>query len=336
MDKNGLKNTLWPGAAASLNETISTSYFISFTNACQTIELETVSIVVNQSCGYPESCQVDETTKTKFKKSLYFCRSIGRKLSSLMYTNGEDDWSDLGLEKTASTSSLSSANTNKTQQPPPKKRVSLPATIRETPRHQMIEVGQHHDLEVMEDKTAFVKSASRTPGGSRLQDGYGEGVPVLNRKTSAPVMPYGSPRTGLGDDQGDQGAPAVRRKSSELSNTMKTRLEAFTNMQEESNAKARTVEPDETFREKLLNFRKISEPQMEDVDTPKGPKPPPLSYKTLIGSNFSQSNSRTLNDNDDNEEDPENLDDVDQLLDDALEESYNQLEDENENDEVQS
>ena len=36
-------------------------------------------------------------------------------------------------------------------------------------------------------------------------------------------------------------------------------------------------------------FRKISEPQPEDP-VPKGPKPP-LSYKTLIGNNFSQTNS---------------------------------------------
>ena len=46
------------------------------------------------------------------------------------------------------------------------------------------------------------------------------------------------------------------------------------------------VEPDNTFREKLQTFRKISEPQPED-SVPKGPKPP-LSYKTLIGNNFSQ------------------------------------------------
>ena len=165
-----------------------------------------------------------------------------------------------------------------------------------------------------DDPTKLVKSASRTPGGGG--EGYGEGVPVLNRKTSAPVMPYGS---------SEQSAPPIRRKSSELSTTMKSRLEAFNKMQDEGNdeaGKSRNVEPDETFREKLQAFRKISEPQPED-DTPKGPKPP-LSYKTLIGSTFSQSNNRTLN-NDNSHDD----DSVDQLLDDALEESYRSvLEDE--------
>ena len=51
------------------------------------------------------------------------------------------------------------------------------------------------------------------------------------------------------------------------------------------NQTQRVVEPDNTFREKLQTFRKISEPQPED-SAPKGPKPT-LSYKTLLGgSNF--------------------------------------------------
>ena len=58
--------------------------------------------------------------------------------------------------------------------------------------------------------------------------------------------------------------------------------------EEAANAK-RIVEPDNTFREKLQTFRKISEPQPEDP-VPKGPKPP-LSYKTLIGNNFSQTST---------------------------------------------
>ena len=87
----------------------------------------------------------------------------------------------------------------------------------------------------------------------------------------------------------------------------------------------RIVEPDNTFREKLQTFRKISEPQPED-NTPKGPKPT-LSYKTLLGGpNFSQqpSNSLTTESSEDHD------DSVDQLLDDALEESYRELEDGNE------
>ena len=63
--------------------------------------------------------------------------------------------------------------------------------------------------------------------------------------------------------------------------------------EEAANAK-RIVEPDNTFREKLQTFRKISEPQPEDP-VPKGPKPP-LSYKTLIGNNFSQTSNSAPND----------------------------------------
>ena len=152
-------------------------------------------------------------------------------------------------------------------------------------------------------------------------DGYGEGVPVLNRKTSAPVMPYGSPRSTSEEKE----PPPVRRKSSELSSSMKSRLEAFTaakNDSEDAETNKRVVEPDNTFRQKLQNFRKISEPQPEP-EQPQGPKPK-LSYKNLIGNNFSESNARTL-DNNDHENDLVD-DDVDQLLDDALEESYRAIE----------
>merc|ERR1712141_254971 len=97
---------------------------------------------------------------------------------------------------------------------------------------------------------------------------------------------------------------------------------------EQKNQTQRVVEPDNTFREKLQTFRKISEPQPED-SAPKGPKPT-LSYKTLLGgSNFNSqqpvSNSLTTESSEDHD------DDVDQLLDDALEESYRSvLEDGNE------
>ena len=195
-----------------------------------------------------------------------------------------------------------------------------------------------------------MKQASRNPVGyfaikEDVNDGYGEGIPVLNRKTSAPVLPYGSPRSTSEEKE----PPPVRRKSSELSTSMKSRLELFMKQDEEDNKvksvlptnnyvdftknsrlslqnqKQRVVEPDNTFREKLQTFRKISEPQPED-NTPKGPKPT-LSYKTLLGGpNFSQqpSNSLTTESSEDHD------DSVDQLLDDALEESYRELEDGNE------
>ena len=266
------------------------------------------SIFVN-SCGYP-----------------LFCRSIGKKLSTLLYTDGEEDWSDLGLEKSTSSSALPSSSQSKPPTSisgPPKKRTSLPAA---TSKPEVVNSKEEVKKEV-EEITNFVKTATRTPGGGG--DGYGEGVPVLNRKTSAPVMPYGSPR---GPSE-EKEVPAVRRKSSELSTSMKSRLEAFTKQQQEEadKAKARAVEPDETFREKLQAFRKISEAKAED-EMPKGPKPP-LSYKTLIGNNFGvqQSNNNSLHSDHENSASDHEDNDVDQLLDDALEESYRSvLEDENE------
>ena len=136
-------------------------------------------------------------------------------------------------------------------------------------------------------------------------------------------------------------------------------------LEDDAAANKRIVEPDNTFREKLQTFRKISEPQPED-SVPKGPKPP-LSYKTLIGNNFSQTTTAPTpamiaehevrflticlknmsNDSinlthieisrvffifqlhEDHEDYVEQDDSVDQLLDDALEESFNLVEDEN-------
>ena len=106
-------------------------------------------------------------------------------------------------------------------------------------------------------------------------------------------------------------------------------------LEDDAAANKRIVEPDNTFREKLQTFRKISEPQPED-SVPKGPKPP-LSYKTLIGNNFSQTttapNPAMIAEHGDIHEDHEDYveqdDSVDQLLDDALEESFNLVEDEN-------
>ena len=106
-------------------------------------------------------------------------------------------------------------------------------------------------------------------------------------------------------------------------------------LEDDAAANKRIVEPDNTFREKLQTFRKISEPQPED-SVPKGPKPP-LSYKTLIGNNFSQTTTvptpAMIAEHGDLNEDHEDFeiqdDSVDQLLDDALEESFNLVEDEN-------
>ena len=241
-------------------------------------------------------------------------RSIGKKLSSLMYTSGDDDWSDLGLEREPSQpkSDTEQFEPMEQQPKPPKKhqRQSLPTNL-----------GKIEDKEEvkkeLEETTDLIRSLSRNPQGGL--DGYGEGVPVLNRKTSAPVMPYGSPRSTSEEKE----PPPVRRKSSELSVSMKSRLEAFTSKNEDSETNKRVVEPDNTFRQKLQNFRKISEPQPEP-EQPQGPKPK-LSYKNLIGNNFSESNARTL-DNNDHEHESLEVDDVDQLLDDALEESYRAIE----------
>ena len=101
------------------------------------------------------------------------------------------------------------------------RRTSLPATIREAISPEPLYQDSSKSPKTIEPSTGgalnyseldfgveFVRSASRTPGG------YGEGIPVLNRKTSAPVMPYGSPARAPSEEKEP---PSVRRKSSELS-----------------------------------------------------------------------------------------------------------------------
>ncbi len=106
----------------------------------------------------------------------------------------------------------------------------------------------------------------------------------------------------------------VRRKSSEMSSTMKSRLEAFEAAREEveeNTRKQRLIEPepgtytrgqnqsrmlstdyfwnfpDEKFREKLKNFQRISSrgeltEGKPDKGQAKAPPPPPLKYSQLI------------------------------------------------------
>ena len=79
----------------------------------------------------------------------------------------------------------------------------------------------------------------------------------------------------------------VRRKSSEMSSTMKSRLEAFEREAEAEKERLRKASSvsvevqDEKFREKLNNFQKISSQTDLKVIREPGP-PPPLSYSKLI------------------------------------------------------
>ena len=172
-------------------------------------------------------------------------------MSSLLYTNGEDDWSEI-LEETpppatepqnityrnvgAGENFREIATVPEYEMEPdypttenPKRNNSVPSfrPARNEP------VTPEEVKKEAEEITQLVKMASKKPFGlfhavgseneDADRDGYGEGIPVLNRKTSAPVLPYGSPRSGSEEKE----PPPVRRKSSELSTSMKSRLELF-------------------------------------------------------------------------------------------------------------
>lgn len=114
-------------------------------------------------------------------------------------------------------------------------------------------------------------------------------TPVINYTQAASAaaqrVEYNPPSAG------QQQPMQIRRKSSELSQTMKSRLEAFTS---ETNLaaplsearKMAVVEPDCTFKEKLQTFKKISEGQVDKVEE-RRPRPPQSIGSLLAGVNIS-------------------------------------------------
>ena len=201
-------------------------------------------------------------------------------MSSLLYTNGEDDWSEI-LEETpppatepqnityrnvgAGENFREIATVPKYEMEPDYPAMEYPKRNNNVEKFREIATVPEYEMEPdypttenpkrnnsvpsfrparnepvtpdevkkeAEEITQLVKMASKKPFGllpvgseneDADRDGYGEGIPVLNRKTSAPVLPYGSPRSGSEEKE----PPPVRRKSSELSTSMKSRLELF-------------------------------------------------------------------------------------------------------------
>ena len=113
------------------------------------------------------------------------------------------------------------------------------------------------------------------------------------RTLSSPMVTYTQKEAdnSIGSANGEN-APQVRRKSSELSASMKTRLEAFNSSTQASAIPetekaemvktAGVVEPDKTFHNKLQAFRKISEGNLHQTDVERKPKPP-MTISSLLG-----------------------------------------------------
>ena len=161
---------------------------------------------------------------------------------------------------------------------------------------------------VFENVAAVATSTTTTSSStnSSIETPPPVAVSVLNRKfseialtsqqqTTAPILPPSAvPNKPLVTftNQDENSAPPVRRKSSELSNTMKSRLEAFiaptgsapSIPEVREKAPDHAPEPDEKFHEKLQTFRKISEgPKPEEANVQRKPK---LSYSSLIGVSY--------------------------------------------------
>ena len=196
-------------------------------------------------------------------------RSLGKKFSGLLH-NDDLDWSDLGLEKEPGSSGANEANKRSPSKSPTEQ------TIQEEPDN----LNESSKVEVIVRKSV-------SPDSDHSQG--------LERWTSSSSVGQRGGVVGVGG-----GGEPARRKSSEMSSSMKSRLEAFERQEEERRKeKARLEELDEheeRFKEKLKTFQKISsQTDLNSVsgngsggdtkgfkrDESKKP-PPPLSYSQLI------------------------------------------------------
>lgn len=178
-----------------------------------------------------------------------------------MLHTDEDDWSDLGLAKPSAGDSYSHDKRRSFSKSP----VSpVPESDEDHPHNSDYE---------------------REDGDDEEEDEDGEPQSLERWKSSTSLSGSQKPRE-----------PA-RKKSSELSKTMRSKLEAFERAQKEEAEQKRQIEEKRKlelenehvghFREKLKNFQKISsQSELKNKDGFKsGEKkqpPPPLSYSKLI------------------------------------------------------
>ena len=181
-----------------------------------------------------------------------FYRSLGKKLSGLLHTD-DDDWADFGLSK----------GNHQDQERRSRSRTKSP---------------------LEQDPDLFEKVPEEDEAENRVEDEeVNESVGPLERWTSS-----NSIRNNHQSNVNSDNKEPVRRKSSEMSITMKSRLEAFERekqQQQMEDRRSTEPEPDKQFGEKLKNFQKISsQSDLKQKELAKGPTkpPPPLSYSQLI------------------------------------------------------
>ena len=161
---------------------------------------------------------------------------------------------------------------------------------------------------INEDEEESAKVVNENNTNQNLNNKFDLGPKVQNwtevirndapkRTISSPMVTYTQKEAdnSIGSSNGEN-APQVRRKSSELSASMKTRLEAFNSSTQASGIPeaekaevvktAGVVEPDKTFHNKLLAFRKISEGNLQQAEVERKPKPP-QTISSLLGGGVS-------------------------------------------------
>ncbi len=136
-----------------------------------------------------------------------------------------------------------------------------------------------------ESDSSDKRSASKSPIQTINEEERPENAQEESEDENRPLERWNSGNVGANANAANN--EPVRRKSSEMSSTMKSRLEAFElqRQQEAQSRRSTEPEPDGMFKEKLKNFQKISsQSDLKQKELAKGPtKPPPkMSYSKLI------------------------------------------------------
>ena len=230
-------------------------------------------------------------------------------MSSLLYTNPEDDWSDLGLDGNDYDDSPDHPSTSSSQGPS--------SALSPTEQKMLLQKNNSNKLSsqynksispstINEDEEESAKVVNENKTNHNMNNKFDLGPKVQNwtevirndapkRTISSPMVTYTQKEAdnSIGSSN-EENAPQVRRKSSELSASMKTRLEAFNSSTqasgipetEKADAVKTTVEPDKTFHNKLQAFRKISEGNLHQQEVERKPKPP-MTISSLLGGGVS-------------------------------------------------
>jgi len=245
--------------------------------------------------------------------------SLGKKLSGLLHTGDENDWSDLGLESLDSSGGGNGGGGNGGQHSNggSSSNGGTPHISRDKSRSKSKSPEVASIREAVAEDDEYEEGGENGGGGGG--DDVGDFVNDSEMASSSSSVPQQLERWTSSNSLRQEQSEPSRRKSSEVSASMKIRLEAFEDrrkmesLSDEARAKEKFEldEHEEQFKEKLKTFQKISSRgelgsggKVAGLEAEDKKPPPPLKYKDLINPQNYQSSS-TMPDEDDASKDLE-------------------------------